>query len=166
MIHEHSGQMEHGLQPNSRMCFVCGIENPVGLRLRTYEITPGEVEATFTAPEHFQGYPGVLHGGLVASLLDELCGRALMGTDPASTRFMFTAKMDVKYRRHVPTGVPLRIVGRAGKTKARTAEAWAGIYHGQSGDLLAEATALLINVAPELFDMSQLETLGWQIYPE
>lgn len=148
------------------MCFVCGLENPVGLRLRTYEIAPGEIEAFFTAPEHFQGYPGVLHGGIVASLLDELCGRAVMGVDPATTRFMATATIEVKYRRQVPLGVPLRIVGRLGKTKARTAEAWAGIYHGESGDLLAEANALLIGVSAELLDTSNLATLGWKVYPE
>jgi hypothetical protein len=42
-------------QPNSRMCFICGLENPVGLHLHIYETEPGIVESTYVAPEHFQG---------------------------------------------------------------------------------------------------------------
>ena len=156
---------EHALQPNSRMCFVCGLENPVGLKLRIYRTAPGEVETKFTAPQHFQGYPGVLHGGIAASILDEISGRAQMGDDLMAPRFMFTARMQVKYRRNVPVGVPLRIVGRAGKSKARTAEAWAGIYNAETGELLAEAQTVLVDVPTESLGMAQLETLGWQVYP-
>ena len=160
--HNHSGA---SLQPNSRMCFVCGLENPVGLRLRIFQTAPGEIEASFTAPEHFQGYPGVLHGGIVASLLDEISGRAHMGDDPLVPRFMFTAKLEVKYRQNVPVGVPLRIVGKALKSKDRSAAAWAGIYHGETGALLAEARTVLINVPSESFEASRLAELGWKVYP-
>ncbi len=114
-------------QPNSRMCFICGVENPVGLHLHIYETAPGVVESTYVAPPHFQGYPGVLHGGIVSAILDELSGRSLMGSDPMSPRFMFTARLEIKYRKNVPIGVPLHVVGRAGKSRARSAEAWAGI---------------------------------------
>ncbi len=152
-------------QPNSRHCFVCGVENPVGLRLKIYETEPGQVEAWYTPPEHFQGYPGLLHGGIVASLLDELSGRALMGSDPQRPRFMYTAKLEVKYRQNVPIGKPLRIVGKALRSKGRVAEGWAGIYDSQ-GNLLAEATALLVDVPAEQLDFSQLEALGWKIYED
>ena len=151
-------------QPSSRMCFICGVENPVGLRLKIYEVEPGVIETTYTAPEHFQGYPGVLHGGIVASMLDEISGRAQMG-DPSQPRFMFTAKLEVKYRRNVPVGQPLRIVGKAGRSKSSTAEGWAGIYD-QEGNLLAEANTLLINVPREMLDRASLEDLGWKVYPD
>ncbi|HTP03515.1 MAG TPA: PaaI family thioesterase [Anaerolineales bacterium] len=153
-------------QPNSNMCFICGVQNPVGLHLHIYEIEPGVVEATYTAPEHFQGYPGVLHGGIVGAILDELSGRALMGSDPAAPRFMFTARLEIKYRRNVPIGVPLRIIGKAGKSRARAAEAWAGIYDTRTNELLAEADALLMNVPEGQFDVSDLERLGWKVYPD
>ena len=152
------------LQPNSRHCFVCGLENPVGLKLRIYQTEPGVIETTFTAPEHFQGYPGVLHGGIVASLLDEISGRAHMG-DPSAPRFMFTGKIEIKYRKNVPIGEPLKIVGKAGKTRGKMAEGWAGIYD-KAGKLLAEANTLLVNVPADTLDMSILEDLGWKIYPE
>ena len=153
-------------QPNSHYCFICGMENPVGLHLHIYETVPGEVESAYIAPDHFQGYPGVLHGGTTAALIDEIAGRSLMGSDPMDPRFMFTAKLEVKYRKNVPIGKPLKILGKAGKSKARYAEAWAGIYDAETGELLAEGNVLLMDVPAEQFDGSRLNELGWKVYPE
>jgi acyl-coenzyme A thioesterase PaaI-like protein len=152
-------------QPNSKMCFICGLENPVGLKLRIYETEPGVVETAYTAPEHFQGYPGVLHGGIIATIIDEVSGRSLMGT-AEQTRFMFTARIEVKYRKNVPIGQPLRIVGKALKDRGHSAEAWAGFYDAQSGELLAEGSTLLVNVPQDRMDMSSLEEMGWKVYPD
>jgi acyl-coenzyme A thioesterase PaaI-like protein len=146
------------------MCFICGLENPVGLRLKIYEVEPGFIETTYTAPEHFQSYPGVMHGGLVATILDEISGRAQM-KDASHPRFMFTAKMEVKYRKNVPIGKPLHIVGKAGKTKGRMSEGWAGIYD-ETGTLLAECNTLLVDVPSEMVDNANHEALGWKIYPD
>ena len=152
-------------QPNSKMCFICGLENPVGLKLRIYEVEPGVIESLYTAPAHFQSYPGVLHGGIVATILDEISGRAHMG--PADNpRFMFTARLEVKYRKNVPIGKPLKIVGKAGRDKGRSAEGWAGIYDAETGELLAEGNTLLVNVPQEKMGSTGLEELGWKVYPE
>ena len=148
------------------MCFICGLENPVGLHLHIYEIEPGVIETTYTAPEHFQGYPGVLHGGIVGAIIDEISGRAHMGNDLDNPRFMFTAKLEVKYRKNVPVGKPLKIIGKAGKSKARSAEAWAGIYDAETNELLAEGNTLSINVPEGQIDKSRLSELGWEVYPE
>jgi acyl-coenzyme A thioesterase PaaI-like protein len=153
-------------QPNSHYCFICGMENPIGLHLHIFETAPGEVESTYVAPDHFQGYPGVLHGGIVAALIDEISGRAQMGSNPMDPRFMFTAKLEVKYRKNVPIGRPLRIVGKAGKSRARSAEAWAGIYEAETGELLAEGITLLMDVPADQFDRSRLNELGWKVYSE
>ncbi len=151
-------------QPGSKMCFVCGLENPVGLRIHFYETAPGVVEATYTAPEHFQGYPGVLHGGIVATILDETSGRAWMG-DPENPRFMYTAKLEIKYRKNVPVEKPLKIVGKALESRRRTARGWAGIYD-EEGNLLAEATSLLIDLPKEIVETMDAEELGWKVYPD
>jgi len=148
------------------MCFVCGMENPIGLHLHMYETEPGVIESSYVAPEHFQGYPGVLHGGMVAALLDEISGRVYMGSDPHRPRFMFTGKLEVKYRKNVPIGRALKIVGRAGRLRSKMAESWAGIYDDETGELLAEANALHINVPADQFDLSRLDELGWKVYPE
>ncbi len=153
-------------QANSRHCFVCGLENAVGLHLHFYETGPGEVETQYVAPSHFQGYPGVLHGGIVAAIIDEVTGRAYMGSDPQKPRFMFTGKLEVKYRKNVPVEKLLKIIGKTGKDMGRVAEAWAGIYDAETEELLAEGTGMHINVSKDQFDMSKLEELGWRVYPE
>ena len=151
------------LQPNSKHCFVCGLENQVGLHLRFYDTGPGEVTVNITLPEQYQGYPGIVHGGIVASMLDEAAGRAHMGGDPP--RFMFTARLTINYRKNVPVGKPIRLVGRAGRSKGRMAESTAAIYDAD-GTLLAEANALLINLPGDALADVDLEALGWKVYPE
>jgi acyl-coenzyme A thioesterase PaaI-like protein len=150
-------------QPNSKHCFVCGRENAYGLKLNFYETAPGEVIVNYTVPEHFQGYPGVVHGGIVAAMLDEVTGRVHMGGDPP--RFMFTAKLNIRYRKNVPIGQPLRIIGHAGKSKGRMAVATGEIF-GPDDELLAEAEALLINVPDQIVDQVDLENIGWKVYPD
>lgn len=151
------------LQPNSKQCFVCGLENPVGLHLRFYRSGPGEVQAEVILERNYQGYPGIAHGGVVASMLDEAAGRAFM--DEEQPRFMFTARLDVRYRKNVPIGQPLRLVGRAGKDRGRMATANSALYSAE-GVLLAEAEALLVEVPDEMLASVDLEALGWKVYPE
>ena len=151
--------------PNSRHCFVCGVENQHGLHLEFYETELGEVVVDYVVPDHFQGYPGIVHGGIVASLVDEVLGRVHMGNDPANPRFMFTAKMSVQYRKNVPTGKPIKIVGRALNSKRRTATSEAKVY-GPEGELLAEAEALLVDVPAEKIEDVDMEALGWKVYPD
>ena len=150
-------------QPNSNHCFVCGRGNPYGLHLKFYENTSGEVIVEYTVPDQYQGYPGVVHGGVVAAMLDEVTGRVQMGGHPP--RFMFTARLDVRYRKNVPVGQPLRIVGRAGISRERTATATGQIF-GPQGDLLAEAEAVLVNVPEGVVDKVDLEELGWKVDPD
>lgn len=149
-------------QPNSRHCFVCGLENPFGLQLKFFNSASGEVTVDYTVPEHYQGYPGVVHGGIVAAMLDEATGRVFMG-DPANPRFLYTARLDIRYRKNVPVGQPLRLVGRAGKNKGRMATATGAIYN-INGELLAEAEALLVDVPSEVINRVDLEAIGWKVY--
>jgi len=150
-------------QPNSRSCFVCGVANPIGLQIRFYSRGRDEVSAEYTVPENYQGYPGVVHGGIVAAMLDEICGRALMTGDPP--RFMYTATLELRYRANVPVGKPLRLVGRALKIKSHTAKAHGAIYNA-SGEILAEADALLVDVPEGLVEMERIEALGWRVYDD
>ncbi len=154
--------MPRAKQASARECFVCGVENPVGLQIKFYQTAPGEVSAEFTPPEHFQGYPGNLHGGITATVLDETAGRALMGISPP--RFMVTAKLEIKYRQRIPVGQPLKLIGKAGKEHGRFAESWAGIFNDRE-ELLAEANALLADM-PNPPASSDLEPAGWKIYPD
>jgi len=153
----------NSIQPNSLHCFVCGLENPYGLHLKFFQTGDGEVTVEYTVPEEYQGYPGVVHGGIVAAMLDEVAGRSLMEGDPP--RFMYTARLDIRYRKNVPVAQPLRIVGKAGLRKKRTATANGAIYD-QEGNLLAQAEVLLVNVPDEMVESVDLDALGWKIYPQ
>jgi len=136
--------------------------------LRFYNQSLGEVAADCIIPEQYQGFPGIVHGGVVAAMLDEAAGRSLMISDTAGAqnpRFMFTARLDIRYRNNVPVGKSLRLVGKAGKSKARTAQAEAFIFD-PSGTLLAQAEALLMDVPEALLPAYDLENLGWKLYPE
>ena len=150
-------------QPNSRSCFVCGVANPIGLQIKFYSQGLDEVSAEYTVPENYQGYPGLVHGGIVAAMLDEICGRALMADD--TPRFMYTATLELRYRANVPIGEPLRLVGRALKIKSQTATSHGAIYNA-AGELLAEAEALLVNVPQGVIEMERIEALGWQVYDD
>jgi acyl-coenzyme A thioesterase PaaI-like protein len=55
---------------NGSGCFVCGQKNPIGLRLR-FTARGDSVRTEFTAGPRYQGYEGVLHGGIVAAALDD-----------------------------------------------------------------------------------------------
>jgi len=91
-------------QPGSKMCFVCGSDNPIGLHLDFW--MDGDVVWTeFTPRQEHQGYPGVLHGGIVATLLDETMGRAAY----LQKLWMVTVKMELSYRKPVPLDQTLRI---------------------------------------------------------
>lgn len=158
------GENLANLQPNSRHCFICGLENRCGLHLRFYTTAPGEVTVEYTVPDQYQGYPGVVHGGIVAAMLDEVTGRVFMG-NPEAPRFMYTARLDIRYRKNVPVGKPLQVVGRAKKCKRRTATATGTIYDA-AGEILAEAEALLVDVPASLVDHANLEELGWKVYAD
>lgn len=150
-------------QANSKNCFVCGVQNIHGLHLSFYETGLGETLAEITVPDHFNGYPGVVHGGIVAAMLDEVSGRVFMGDNPP--RFMVTAKLNIRYRRPVPVGVKLTLRGRAIEDKGRVATAEGAIYDPQ-GTLLAEAEIVLADVPAQIaagFDPAREE---WKVYPD
>jgi acyl-coenzyme A thioesterase PaaI-like protein len=98
-------------QPTSRTCFVCGRENDYGLKMVWYNnLEINQVQATVTIPEHFNGYPGIAHGGIVAAILDETSGRAVM-LDGNFDNLFVTLRLNIAYRKPTPTNVPLKAVG-------------------------------------------------------
>ena len=151
------------LQPNSKFCFACGLANEFGLKMKFHNSGPGEVTAEYLVQEQYQGYPGVVHGGVVAAMLDEVTARTHLGGE--NPRFMYTARLNIRYRKNVPVGKPLRLVGKIGKSKRKAATATGEIY-GPNGDLLAQAEALLIDIPEEVIESVDIEALGWKVYEE
>jgi acyl-coenzyme A thioesterase PaaI-like protein len=158
-------------QPSSSHCFVCGVANVHGLQMSFYSAHPGEVVSNISIPAHFQGYPGMVHGGVIAAMLDEAAGRAFMvggppGVSPGDPpRFLVTARLSIRYRKPVPVETPLKVVGRTGKDDGKIAEATGSIYDA-GGKLLAEAEAVLVNIPDNLIEKVDPDRLGWKVYPD
>jgi uncharacterized protein (TIGR00369 family) len=101
-----------------------------------------------TLAEHFHGYPGLAHGGIVAALLDEAMVRSLL-LEGDFEDLMVTARMQVTYRRATPTAAPITIVGRLVKRGSSRATAEAEIRLAD-GTVTAEAEGLLTRPPPEV----------------
>lgn len=149
-------------QASSRTCFVCGVENNAGLGMRFYQNESGEVESRYRVESRHQGYPGVTHGGIVAAMLDEVAGRALMGD--GSPRFMVTGQLNVRYKKPVPTETTLRLVGRVKSDKGRMATAESFIFD-EHGNVLAQAEVILFDVPVEI-QSRFVDPADWQVYPD
>ncbi len=108
-------------QYNARRCFVCGLDNPFGLRARFYETGSGELVALCTPDERHQSYPHHLHGGIASALLDETIGRAI-SVGSAETVWGVTMELTLKYRRPVPYGEEIKVVGRIDRDRGRLFE--------------------------------------------
>ena len=92
-------------QKNSRYCFICGLENPIGLRSQFYNMEDESVMTVFKyLPEH-QSFPQRVHGGLIATMLDELAMRAYWAKD--ENIWGVTTSMETKFRKPVPYNVEL-----------------------------------------------------------
>jgi uncharacterized protein (TIGR00369 family) len=83
-------------------CIVCGRDDGYGLGLRFSLRADGGVEAEFACDTHFQGYHGILHGGIIATLLDGAMTHCLF----AHGIVALTAEMTVRFRHPVLVGVP------------------------------------------------------------
>jgi uncharacterized protein (TIGR00369 family) len=149
-------------QPSSRSCFVCGRDNPVGLKVRwDNHKDVGEIRASVTIPAHFNGYPGVAHGGIVAALLDETAGRSIL-LDGDFDQLMVTAKLEVRYHKPTPTDVPLLLVGRLVRGGDQHAEARAELRL-PDGTISARATVLLARPPAEISSRWQAERPYWKV---
>ncbi len=97
-------------QESSDDCFVCGIKNPIGFNSQFYETEDGELICLAESKFDYQSYPGRLHGGIAATLLDETMGRAILIKNPGV--WGVTVDMELKYKKPVPLDCTLRVVGR------------------------------------------------------
>lgn len=88
-------------QRNSKMCFICGMDNPIGMKAQFYNMEDGSVMTPFICRKEYQSFPGRVHGGIVATMMDELGFRAMWAKE-SDQIFGVTMSLTVKYRRPVP----------------------------------------------------------------
>jgi uncharacterized protein (TIGR00369 family) len=123
-------------------CFVCGKKNTAGLQLE-FARNPetGDTEARVAFPVQFQGWRSTVHGGLLATVLDETLIKAAADAGHKCV----TAEITVKYRKPAMTGESCRVSARTLETRGRIVFAEGRICDAQ-GQVLAQATGKLFKV--------------------
>lgn len=114
-------------QYNSRLCFVCGLRNGSGLKASFFETERGELIAIFTPGEEHQSYPGRLHGGIASTILDETIGRSILVGNEKEI-WGLTLELNLTYKKPIPLGVELKVVGRITEQNSR-------FFHG-TGEII------------------------------
>ncbi|MBN2590127.1 MAG: PaaI family thioesterase [Sedimentisphaerales bacterium] len=149
-------------QPTSRTCFLCGRDNDNGLKMVWYNNKEqNQVEANVTIPEHFNGYPGITHGGIVAAILDETSGRAAMLNGDFDNLFI-TLRLNITYRKPTPTDIPLKVIGWIEKKGRRKMEVAAKILLPDK-TICAECQAVVMEPTGEIADCWENEKKYWYV---
>lgn len=131
-------------------CFVCGENNHHGLKAKFY--WDGEKAFTeLSAEEVFEGYPGIYHGGIISTLLDEVMIKAIL----ADEIYAVTAEMTVKYKRPVKVGDRLKFTGRVESSKGRIYYT-VGEVTDETGNLFATATGKYLEAKSDLKESLKL----------
>jgi uncharacterized protein (TIGR00369 family) len=126
-----------------------------------YEDDEGQVVAKFTTRDEHQGYPGIVHGGIVTALLDETLGRVAI----ASGRWMVTGRLSIRFRQPIPVGETLTVAGEVMTWKKRILEA-RGELRLANGKIGAEATGTFLEIPPEQVEGMEEALAFWQVVPD
>lgn len=125
---------------DDRRCFACGPENESGLRLR-FEYGENAARCVVPIEPQFSGWSEMLHGGIVATLLDEAMAHAAIA---AGVRAV-TARLEVRFREPAPVGVPLTLEGTIERRRGKVLDAVATLSDG-AGTIYAEGRSRFIAV--------------------
>jgi len=121
-------------------CFVCGENNPGGLRL-SFEIDKEKqtLKTTFIGEPIFQGWDGIVHGGIISTLLDEAMAKLSyeLGYDTV------TATLEIRFRKPAPILEPLHVFGEITEVNKRLVKAKARVTT-EDGTILAEGFSTLL----------------------
>ena len=130
--------MKHSAQ---NRCFGCGPANPTGLQLEFLQAEDGSVVCLPTISNSFEGPPGYLHGGIIATILDE----AMSKTTRALGLTTMTGQMEINYLRPVHSATAIRVEGRLLRSEGRKHWTEARILDPR-GHMLAKAKGLFIEI--------------------
>ena len=124
-------------------CFICGDKNRIGLKVKFFQ-KEGGAAAEFLPKETLEGYKGLLHGGILAALLDEIMIKAVL----AKNVYCVTAEMGIRYKKPVEISDRLSLFGYIQKENGRvfTTGGWA---KNQKGEMVAEGEGKYFVPKPE-----------------
>jgi uncharacterized protein (TIGR00369 family) len=131
-------------RPNER-CVVCGSHNPAGLRIRFSTESAGQVAALWHTSTDWEGFRGVIHGGIVSTVLDEAMSKAVASNGWPG----FTCELRVRFHRHVAADECLRVRGWVVEKRKRRISTEASICD-QDGVERAHAWAAFLLVLPAM----------------
>lgn len=143
MPDQPAGELTPFAHSANNRCFGCGPANQHGLHLQFLRAQDNSVVCDATIYDSYEGPPGYLHGGIIATLLDEAMSKAVR----AGGHIAMTRHMEVDYRRPVPSGSPIRITGRVVRSEGRKHWVESSVQN-ESGTTLAQGKGLFIEVAP------------------
>lgn len=149
------GDTRFAFEPHN--CFACGSLNASGLNL-VLHVGDDHCWTEITLPERFEGWHGIAHGGIVATILDEVMAWALVHQDVWGV----TARMSIEFRRPIRIGVPIRAQGRMTSRRRRVFETSAVIVDPITGDELATGSGIYV-AAPEERKQELKERYGFRI---
>jgi uncharacterized protein (TIGR00369 family) len=124
-------------------CFGCGQANPTGLHLEFLLAEDSSVVCLASVPDTFEGPPGYLHGGIIATLLDEAMSKSVRARGFTA----MTRQMEVDYLRPVPSSTPIRLEGHVTRNEGRKHWTEARILDAER-TVLAIGKGLFIEVRP------------------
>lgn len=127
-----------------RNCFVCGMDSRNGLKVQ-FELSGRGVRASYTPNSDFEGFKGIVHGGIISALLDEAMWKSVNGLSGSLT---MTVKIEVRFKRPGIVGTTLVIEGEVTGKKRRVYETQ-GVVTDPEGNVIAEATGLFMEVDKE-----------------
>lgn len=118
------------------MCFACGVQNQNGLQLK-FNFHPGYTVSTeFIPREEHQGYPGLMHGGLISTVLDEIMARCVNSLGFQGV----TARLEVRFKKGVPLHQRIKVDAWMVNHRKSIVDTEAKVS-SEEGEILAEANA-------------------------
>ena len=123
------------LDSSANGCFVCGPGNDGGLGVR-FQLVDDVCRAEFVPNESYAGYDGVVHGGILFCLLDDVMANWLY----LQGERCFTARAEVRYRQPLPVGTPVRLEGRLLRRKGRVVLIEGKVFRQDNDTIVVEAT--------------------------
>jgi len=126
---------------DDKMCFACGGKNLKGLRLKFKHPEPGKLLSTVIFPKHYQGYKNIVHGGLMATVLDEMMvNLAWVEGKPA-----VTAQLNVSLKKAAKIGEKIHLEGRIVKEGGRVIHTRSEAKN-EKGEVLASAEGICVRI--------------------
>jgi uncharacterized protein (TIGR00369 family) len=137
-------------------CFACGSLNAHGMHLDLH-VERGRSWVELTYEQRFQGWDGIAHGGILATILDEVMAWALVGEDD----WGLTARLTIDFKRPVEVGQAIRAEGWVTRSRRRLVETEGRVTDARTGQLLAGARGLYV-AADESRKRELRQRYGWR----